>query len=311
MLKPQTIRQFVIAATQGSFKAAADATYRSQAAVSVAMRELEREIGGTLLERDPRGKLTPLAHALLPLFQELLSVHDAVLAQARQLAAGEQGSLSIAVAPFLAEQWLPNIVAGIAERYPSLHVRTIEERSSHIRKLVADGTVDIGIAGLIDTEPGLNVLAIGDDPYGVLCSPEHPLARRRQVPWSALRGERLIGSDAYEALRAAALAPRQLSPHLIITSRAPLLACVRRNLGITIVPVSTVPDDRASGYAFVPLVRPVLSRTVAIVTRSTESLLPAGRRLVDDLADSLRTFVQARSAPVQRSAGRTAGRRRT
>jgi DNA-binding transcriptional LysR family regulator len=303
VLKPQTIRQFVIAATRGSFKAAADATFRSQAAVSIAMRELEREIGGELLERDPRGRLTPLAHAVLPLFQEWLALHDAVLAQAHQLATGEQGSLSIAVAPFLAEQWLPNVVAGIAERYPSLHLRTIEERSSHIRGLVADGTVDIGIAGLLDADPRLDVRAIADDRYGVLCNREHPLARRRQVAWNALRSERLIGSDAYEALRAAGIAPRALSPQLVITSRAPLFACVRRNLGVTIVPGMSVPDWRAD-YAFVPLVRPTLRRTLAIVTRSTESLLPAGRRLVDDLAESLRAFADERRTAHGRRARR-------
>ena len=299
MPKPQTLRQLLIAAERGSFKAAADATFRSQAAVSIAMRELEREIGGELIERQARGKLTPLAHAVLPLFQELLSVHDTVLAQARQLAAGEQGSLSIAVAPFLAEQWLPGIVAGLAQRHPTLNVRTIEERSSHVRDLVADGTVDIGVGGLLEDDPTLNVRDVGTDVYGVLCAREHPLARRRQVAWAGLRHERLIGSDAYEALRAAGVAPRVPAPRLVITSRAPLFECVRRNLGVTIVPGMSVPKSR-DDYAFVPLVRPKLSRKLAIVTRSTESLLPAGRRLVDDLAESLQAFARDRRQASER-----------
>jgi DNA-binding transcriptional LysR family regulator len=88
MLKLQQLRQFVIAASSGSFKVAATTTFRSQAAVSIAMRELEKTIGGRLLERDHRGKFTPLGEALLPLFQELLTVHDRVLSQSRQLAQG-------------------------------------------------------------------------------------------------------------------------------------------------------------------------------------------------------------------------------
>lgn len=296
MLKLQQVRQLAIAAATGSFKAAAAGTFRSPAAVSIAMRELEKAVGGPLLERDRRGKFTPLAHALLPLFQDLLARHDQVLKLARQLALGEQGSLAIAVAPFLAEQWLPEVIAPFVEGHPAVRVRTIEERSSRIRDLLMDGTVDIGVAGLLAGDPKLAIRPVASDPYGVLCNPEHPLARQRSVSWTRLHGERIIGSDAYEALGEAGLIPRLPTPELSITSRAPLLACVRKNLGITVLPMLTRPDASA-GFAFVPLVRPRLARRVAIVTRSGESLLPAGQRLADLLATSLREFARRRGAP--------------
>jgi DNA-binding transcriptional LysR family regulator len=295
MLKLQQLRQFVIAASSGSFKTAATSTFRSQAAVSIAMRELEKQIGGPLLERDRRGKFTPLAQALLPLFQELLATHDRVYSQSRQLAQGEQGSLSVAVAPFLAEQWLPDVIARFIQRHPRIKIRTIEERSSNIRSLVADGTVNIGVAGLLAGDPKLSIKPVAIDYYGVLCSADHPFARRRNTTWNALRGEKLIGSDALEVLVRAGLAARITPPDLIVTSRAPLLACVRKNLGITILPMLTRPAQSA-GLAFVPLTRPKLTRTLAIVTRSTESLLPAGIRLEAMLFESLRDFALAKGA---------------
>lgn len=295
MLKLQQLRQFVIAVTSGSFKVAAASTFRSQAAVSIAMRELEKAVGGQLLERDRKGKFTPLAGALLPLFQELLAAHDRVLSQSRQLAQGEHGSLSVAVAPFLAEQWLPDLIAGFAGHYPGIRIRTIEERSSWIGGLVIDGTADIGVAGLLAADPKLRIRPVAVDSYGVLCSPEHPFAVKPNTTWDSLRGEKLIGSDAFEALAAAGLTARLPAPHLIVTSRAPLLACVRKNLGITVLPMLTRPEP-AEGFAFVPLIRPKLSRTVAIVTRSNESLLPAGRRLEEMLATSLRDFALSRGA---------------
>jgi DNA-binding transcriptional LysR family regulator len=295
MLKLQQLRQFVIAAASGSFKVAATTTFRSQAAVSIAMRELEKTIGGHLLERDRRGKFTPLGEALLPLFQELLTVHDRVLSQSRQLAQGEQGSISVAVAPFLAEQWMPDLIAGFAELHPGIRIRAIEERSSKIRGLVADGTATIGVAGLLADDSKLNIRAVAIDSYGVLCSLEHPFARKRTTTWNSLRGEKLIGSDAFEVLTAAGLTARLGPPHLIVTSRAPLLACVSKNLGITILPMLTRPGPN-EGFAFVPLTHPKLSRTVAIITRGTESLLPAGQRLEEMLVESLRDFALKRGA---------------
>src|SRR5665213_406852 len=153
MLKIQQVRQFVIAAASGSFKAAAAGTFRSQAAVSIAMRELEKAIGGELLEREQRGKFTPLGAAVLPLFKELLTVHDSVLGQSQQLAQGLHGSLCLAVAPFLSEQWLPDVITRFTALHPGIRIRTIEERSSHIRGLLADGSVHIGIAGLLADDP--------------------------------------------------------------------------------------------------------------------------------------------------------------
>jgi len=299
MLKIQQLRQFTIAAESGSFKDAATATFRSQAAVSIAMRELERTIGGELLERSQRGRFTPLAQAVLPLFGELLKLHDLVLARSRQLAQGEQGSLAIAVAPFLAERWLPDLIVEFAARHPGVRIRTIEESSSRIRGLVSDGVVDIGVAGMLQGDAKLAIRPIASDSYGVLCSRQHPLARKRSTPWSSLRNERIIGSDASEALTAAGRAPPFPTPDLVVTSRAPLLACVRKNLGVAILPMLTRPGPM-DGLAFVPLTRPHLSRTVAIVTRNTESLLPAGQRLVAALAASLRLFALGRGATIAR-----------
>lgn len=295
MLKVHQLRQFVIAASSGSFKAAATTTFRSQAAVSIAMRELEKEVGGQLLERSRRGKLTPLGEALLPIFEELLVTHDRVLNHARQLAQGEQGSISVAVAPFLAEQWLPEVIAQFIQLHPQVKIRTIEERSSRIRNLVADGTVTIGVAGLLAGDPRLTVKHVATDYYGVLCSADHPLARRRMATWYSLRSEKLIGSDAFEVLAAAGLAKRLAPPDLIVTSRAPLLACVRRNLGITILPMLTRPLP-ADGLAFVPLARPRVSRSLAIVTRSADSLLPAASQLETMLLESLRDYALRKGA---------------
>ena len=295
MFKIQQLRQFVIAATSGSFKGAANATFRSQAAVSIAIRELERAVGAPLLEPDHRGRFTPLARALLPMFQELLTVHDRVYSQSRQLALGEHGSLSVAVAPFLAEQWLPDLLPGFAERHPGIRIRTIEERSSRICGLVADGMATIGVAGLLTDDATLNIRPVAVDSYGVLCSPKHPFARKRTTTWASLRGETLIGSDASEMLSAAGLAVSLPAPELVITSRAPLISCVRKNLGITILPTLTrpLPDD---GLAFVPLIRPKLTRLVAIVTRNSETLIPAAKQLEQLLAEALSAFALSRGA---------------
>ena len=206
-LRIQQIRQFVITANTGSFRAAATGTFRSQAAVSAAMRDLERQVGAKLFEKGRRARLTPLAQMLYPIFNELLATHDRALIDARQLAQAERGSISLAVVPVLAEEWLPAFLSEFVRDYPDVRIRATDQRSPQVRALVADGTVDMGIASHLADDPKLTFLPMAVDVFGVLC----PLRRirspssRRPVRWSALRGERLIGNDSFEVLQGSGL----------------------------------------------------------------------------------------------------------
>lgn len=93
----QQLRQFVIAAETGSLRTAATETFRSAAAVSTAMSELEQQIGAPLFEKGHRAKLTPLGRTLAPLWADLLRTHDRVARDVRQITLAERGLLTVAV----------------------------------------------------------------------------------------------------------------------------------------------------------------------------------------------------------------------
>jgi DNA-binding transcriptional LysR family regulator len=259
-LRIQQIRQFVITATTGSFRAAATGTFRSQAAVSAAMRDLERQVGAKLFEQGRRAKLTPVAQTLLPIFNELLNNHDRVLTDIRQVAQAERGSVSLAVVPVLAEEWLPTLLADLVRDHPNVRIRATDQRSPQVRALVADGTVDIGIAGRLADDPKLDFQPVATDPFGVLCYPGHPLAQR-------------------------------------LTSRVTLMACVKAELGITVVPMLTR-AEKALGLVFIPLTAPRITRTLGIVTRRGQTMLPIIARIRERIFSSLRAYARGQGATV-------------
>lgn len=295
-LRIQQIRQFVITANSGSFRAAATGTFRSQAAVSAAMHDLERQIGAKLFEKGRRARLTPLALTLLPSFSELLVTHDRVLREARQLAQAERGSVSIAVVPVLAEEWLPSFLADFTRRFPGVKIRATDQRSPQVRAMVADGLVDVGVAGSLAEDPRLAFRPIATDTFGVLCPRNHPFARRRKpIPWNELEGEAVIGNDSMELLRGRGLGECIESPSLVVTSRASLMACVKDGLGVTVVPMLTK-SETAFGLPFIPLVSPRISRTMGVVTRRGQTLLPTVQQLYEVLVQSLRTYAKGQGA---------------
>jgi len=295
-LRIQQIRQFLIAAETGSFRAAASATFRSAAAVSTAMRDLERQIGSRLFEDGQRAKLTPIAQVLRPLFAELLGTHDRVVNDVKHLANAEAGSVSIAVVPFLAEEWLPNLLLEFLSAYPGVNVTVTDERSRQIQRLVAEGIVDIGICAYVFDDPGLRFHPIAVDTFGIGCSKTHSLARsRRPVTWKVLKGERLIANDAFETLHIQGLGDRVKNTKMSVSSRPSLMNCLRQNLGITVLPRLTKPEW-AEDVCFVPLVQPRVTRQIGMMTRQGQTLLPVAVNMLAMTAKSLREYATHKGA---------------
>ena len=173
------------------------------------------------------------------------------------LAQAERGSISLAVVPVLAEEWLPAFLTTFTRDYPEIHIRATDQRSPQVRAMVAEGSVDIGVAGMLADDPKLTFQPVATDTFGVLCArPTIALAkRRRAMPWSELSEERVIGNDAMELLQGRGLGQSIENPPLVVTSRAALMACVKAGLGVTVVPLLTR-AEKALGLVFIPLISP-------------------------------------------------------
>jgi len=294
-LKIQHLRQFLLAAELGSFRDAAQGTFRSQAAVSAAMQDLEEQVGAPLFEPGKRARLTPLGQSLQPLFQELLATHDRVQDAARQYAQGHQGSVSLAVMPSLAEEWLPRLLERYARAHPAIRIRAVDESSPTVHRLVLSGEVQLGVAGRPQNAEALDFSPVARDAFGLVCRRQHPLARRRAIPWSALAGERLIGNATFAALKGRDLGASVDDPAMDLSNRASLLASVTGGLGLTVLPVLARPAS-ATGLAFVPLIEPTVERIVGVLTRRGETLLPSVAAMHELALRSLAQFTRRKGA---------------
>lgn len=301
----QQIRQFLIAAESGSFRAAASGTFRSAAAVSTAMRDLELQVGAPLFEKGQRARLTPLGETLTPLFAELLRTHDRVVSDVHQLAKAERGSLSVAVVPFLAEEWFPAILRRFLISHPNIAIKVTDERSRHIRRLVVEGSADIGIAAKLVDDPKLSFNPIAADAYGVACRFDHPMASRKTpLTWSQLAGEKLIGNDGFETLLGHGLGEWIENPVISVSSRTSMMDCVRQGVGITVLPRLTKPTI-AKDIVFVPLIKPKVTRLVGIITRRGQTLLPAARDMYDLIEAELRVYAKTHGATLVEPKGKS------
>src|SRR4051794_9181187 len=106
----QQLSYLVAIADEGNFRRAAHTCFVSQPALSTQIKELERRLGATLIERTPRGAvLTPAGRVAAADARRVLQIVDDLAAAVDADGADVTGELTLGVIPTLAPYVLPTV----------------------------------------------------------------------------------------------------------------------------------------------------------------------------------------------------------
>ena len=190
-----TLRQmkvFESVARNLSYTRAAAELFLSQPAVSMQVRQLERQLGVSLFER--LGKRVHLTEAGREVYQYSRSVAqqldemETLLADLKGL---NSGRLRISVAS-TANYFVPNLLATFHKRFPGVTVSLdVTNRETLIGQL-SDNTVDLVIMGQPPASLDVDAQAFMENPLVVVAPPGHSLARGKSVPLKRLQEETFL-----------------------------------------------------------------------------------------------------------------------
>ena len=102
---------------------------------------------------------------------------------------------------------------------------------------VQDGAFDLGIATALAGVPNVQRDVLCEDPFGVICAADHPLAKAvTPLEWQQLDGHALITNPL--ALTLASLTLQDRLKHATVTAHntLSLLALVQTGIGVTVLP---------------------------------------------------------------------------
>lgn len=283
MVNVTALRTFVHVAECGNIRDAGARLFRTPSAVSMTLSQLERDLGASLFQNDRKNRVTALGAEILVIAQEVLRDHDRAVERIEALAAGRQGRLQLASVPSVAAELLPGLLATFLDARPGVTIELVDTDSPTVHALVADGSVELGIAGPIPPGSGLTLTPLFRDPFRLVCPRGHPLAERSApIGWPDLAGERVIANDAATAIGAEAYQTMIAGSALKARNVISLLALVRAGAGVTLLPrlatVSMRPDLVA-----LPLTDPTAVREVGVILRRGRSTSPVCRAFLDDL----------------------------
>ncbi|MFD8544157.1 LysR substrate-binding domain-containing protein [Streptomyces sp. NPDC059649] len=180
-----TLRQMeylVAVVEEESFTRAAEALHVTQSALSHQIKALEREVGGPLLERMPRGvRLTAMGRAYFPHAE--LAVRSARQARRAALAAGgaRTGELHIATVHAHALGVLPEVCARWAGSRPGVRLVLHEYATTEeLEEQMARGVADMALGPRPKDWPG-PVTVVGRERMVLVVPHGDPLAARPSV----------------------------------------------------------------------------------------------------------------------------------
>ena len=190
----QQIIGFYHVARLGSFTRAAEATYRTQSALTQQIQSLERELDCLLLERIGKRKiaLTSLGQRFFLFSESLLREYELLMGDIGEQKGLKKGRLRIA-APFTTlYHLLPRIVKKYNERFPWVELSVLDRPQRDVVGLVKSGDVDFGIAteGIIPRDLNKRTW-IKVEPV-LLIPANHPLAKVKQASLEAIARYPLI-----------------------------------------------------------------------------------------------------------------------
>src|ERR1700751_4095607 len=183
---------FLTVAREKSFSRAAQKLYRTQPAVSIAIRKLEESVGEPLFVRGARaGQLTDAGRLLAGYAERMLNLRQEIKRAVDDLRSGGRGDLSLGVNESSIHALLPAL-ARYRRRYPDVRLAVRRTFSRDIPAELLNYRLDLGVVSFVPRESQLAAVKIFRDELTFVVSPEHKLAKRRQAEIADLGEEVFI-----------------------------------------------------------------------------------------------------------------------
>jgi len=275
MITLRQLRYLAALARHRHFGRAAEDCSVTQPALSMQVRELEREIGAELVERRP-GEivLTDIGIDVAQRAERILAAtRDLVdFARHRDLLSGR---LRLGIIPTLAPYVLPRVLPRLQMLHPQLRLEVRETQTKLLLEELTAGTLDCVMLALPVDGADVETLPLFGDPFLLAVPAGDPRPARRQVTVADVDQSRLILLEEGHCLRDQALAFCATSRHdqpagLGATSLATVMQMVANGYGVTLVPEVAVDaelhDPRVKLLRFA---EPQPARSIGLAWRRT------------------------------------------
>jgi DNA-binding transcriptional LysR family regulator len=238
------LEMFVAVVEEHSVRGAAERVFRTQPAVSIAVRKLEEEVNAPLFDRSKRYeyRLTEVGEALYSYATRLISLRNEAISAMADLSHLRTGRLRVGANESISMHLVPQLTQAFLKRYSGVRIELRCNSSARLVAELKDRRLDLALLSFAPEETELESQFLMRDELVLITNPKHPFASRGNVHVGDLGEQPVIVMDVSSAWH-------RKMVDTFIRFKAPL------NLSVENAPIETIKKmvTIGLGVGFVPL----------------------------------------------------------
>ncbi|WP_134683798.1 cidABC operon transcriptional activator CidR [Brevibacillus migulae] len=280
------LQYFVEVARSKSFTKAAESLYITQPTISKMIRNLEEELGVTLLDRV--GKKVELTDAGMIIYEQAQQITQAfqnLTDQLQDVISVKKGRIRMGLPPMVGASFFPEVIGKFREQYPGVAIELVENGAKKGEEEVRHGSLDLGVVVLPTDEEEFHSFSFVKKVLKVIMHPSHPLAQRAAVSLAELAEESFLLFREDFALHDRVIEECisvGFRPHVVYESSQWdfIREMVAANLGIALLPETICEGMDPARIRVVSLVDPVIPWHLAMIWKKDRYLSFAAREWI-------------------------------
>jgi len=285
-----TLKIFVDLVDERSFSRAATRNYLTPSAVSQRIQQLEEDLGEELLVRS-RGGVTPTeaGRIFYEGCKEILLRYENIVAEMRSRRGKISGRLRLGTVTSVGLHDMPPYIKTFLRQCPEVEFSLEYLGNRDIYAGLKDLSLDLGVVACPAKNPQFTLIEFHRGEMVVIAPREHPLARSREIPFSALEGQAFIAFE--EGIPTEKMIDKRLRREGVtvrVLHRFDNIETIKRAVeigsGISIVPRCCMKEEGSCrNLKVITLQGGPWKRPVAAVHLKSRPLSPAAAKFVEIL----------------------------
>jgi DNA-binding transcriptional LysR family regulator len=284
----ETLRVFCDLVESRSFSRAAVRNFITQSAVSQQVKNLESRFETQLLRRDGKTVTpTPAGRVLYERSRSILDSFEHMQLEMKSIGQDMAGSVRVATIYSVGLYEISIVVKTFLKIYPKVNLHVEFSQGSQVYEDCLRGVIDLGIVTYPERRKGLRIISLPADKLVLICTPDHPLARRHHMDISKLNGQNFVAfGKTMASRRALDRIFKENKIQVQIAMEFDNIETIKRSVeigaGVSIVPLLSAQKEVQSGALVqVQFADRNFYRPLGIIVRSQQILSPAALKFIE------------------------------
>jgi len=269
--------RFVIAVAQErNFRRAAEKSFISQPALSLAIQKLEEELSLKIFERNKNDvTITAIGQQIIEQAQQALEQIEHIRLLAQQGKNQLSGVLRLGIIHSVGPYLLPDLIIALKQAAPNLLLEVEENITANLESSLNHGKLDAIIIALPFGNTNTLTCPLYDENFEVVVNVDHHWAARKSIKPNELANEKVLLLDSGHCFsnQVSEACPELNRKGANIqqgTSLETIRNMVASGLGITVLPASAnTPRYLSQLLTVIPFTKPIPSRRIALAWRKS------------------------------------------